>query len=86
MAVQEIETVDPIVQARANRTHALAAWLGGSDMKDPNDTRFPRWPGDDGRSINMSDFQFWSQDKKDAEAAEFARLDTIYETDKAALK
>lgn len=70
-------------QTRANRTHALNAWLGGSDMKDPNDDRFPRWQGDDGRALRLNEYAFWSKVVQDAENAEFARLDTAYEGEKA---
>ena len=77
--------IEPIEQLRGNRTHALNAWANGSDMKDPNDSRFPRWADDDGRAYSMSDYTFWPQKVKDAEQTEFERLDAIYETEKAAL-
>ena len=74
-----------VMQLRANRQHALNAWLSGSDMSDSNDSRFPRWAGDDGRAISMVDFHFWTQSQKDAEAAHFSELDAIYEIEKSKL-
>tara|TARA_Y100000310_G_scaffold105378_1_gene103843 strand:- start:20720 stop:21007 length:288 start_codon:yes stop_codon:yes gene_type:complete len=75
----------PLEQLRANRQHALNAWINGSDMKDMNDTRFPRFVGDDGRSYRIEEYSFWPQAWKDAEQVEFDRLDAIYEAEKAAL-
>lgn len=64
-----------IHQARRARTHALWGWLSGGNGA--------RWVGDDGRALELSEFQFWPASAQTAEQAEFARLDTAYEAVKA---
>lgn len=71
-----------LAQLSTNRTHALNAWLSGPDDRDP---RFPRWDGDDSRPLRLEEAQFWPPKIKDAQQAEFARLDAIYENEKALL-
>jgi hypothetical protein len=67
-----------IEQLRANRRHALNAWLHRKDGG--------RWDGDDGRILKLDEFQFWPEHIKQSERDEFNRLDSIYEVEKAALK
>jgi hypothetical protein len=62
----------PRMQARANRVFALNAWLAGGDGN--------RWDGDDGRPLDLVDFQFWPQKIKDAELAKFGELDEVYDS------
>ena len=69
-----------IEQLRADRRHALNAWLAGGT---PDGS--PRWPGDDGRVLYLDELAFWPQQIVDAEAARFAELDAAYEAAKAAL-
>ena len=70
----------PIEQLRANRRHALNAWLVGNT---PDGS--PRWAGDDGRVLYMDEYAFWPAAIQTAEAAKFAELDAEYEAAKAAL-
>ena len=58
-------------QARANRRHALNAWLVGGDGN--------RWPGDDGRALSLAEAAFWPPPIAAAETAKFAELDAVYE-------
>jgi hypothetical protein len=71
--------IDPVGQMRADRRHALNAWLAGMDA---GDSRYPRWDGDDGRCLRIEEAQFWPKTIKAAEQAEFKRLDAIYEIEK----
>ena len=70
----------PIEQLRADRRHALNAWLAGGT---PDGS--PRWTGDDGRVLYMDEHAFWPASIQTAEAAKFAELDAEYEAAKAAL-
>ena len=70
--------ISAIEQLRADRRHALNAWLVNADGN-------PRWPGDDGRILFLDEYPFWPSHIKDAEAATFAALDAVYEAAKAAL-
>ena len=83
-----------IRQLRANRRHALQAWLEGNDGA-------ARWKGDDARPLTLTDIQQMRLDvadavgtpqdrakwqaMADAEAARWVELDTAYEAAKAAL-
>ncbi len=70
--------VEPLVQLRADRRHALNAWLVRSDGA--------RWPGDDGRVLYLDERFAWLPNVVAAEIAEFERLDAIYNAAKTALR
>ncbi len=64
------------ISTREERTHLLNRWLSGA-------VDSPRWYADDGRALNLSDFQFWPQEIQTAEAAFFKEIDAAYDTRKA---
>lgn len=64
------------LQLRANRSHALGGWLDGGDGT-------PRWDGDDGKVLQLNEWNFWSDAIKAAEQAKFEALDAEYEAAKA---
>ena len=70
----------PIEQLRADRRHALNAWLSGA-----TEDGSPRWDGDDGRVLRLDEYPFWPASIQTAEAGKFAELDAAYEAAKAAL-
>lgn len=82
-------------QLRADRTHALNAWLHGGTLDGS-----PRWSDDDGRILSMADLLRMRLDLLDplkgtaqqratwqkiidAEIAKWAALDAVYEAQKA---
>lgn len=74
----EPDRLAAIAQFRADRRHALNAWLAGGASF--------RWPGDDGRHLYLDERFAWPVNTVDAEQAEFDRLDGIYDAALAALR
>lgn len=75
--LEQFGLIDPITQLKENRRHKLNSWLV---LRDGS-----RWEGDDGRILRLDEYQFWSQNIKDAEQAYFAKIDAEYEQAKSNL-